>query len=963
MSANPTLYASSFSGSRSPAATFHSTSLRLSLSRALTADLAAYFHERTLLEDTYIKSLHKLAARLHGQGKDAVFRDLDQLPVDQRQADKQLGAWADVRRTLEKEVAQTASVHEQWRTKIADDVEAPLRNSVNKPDWARWAHAERDLANNVREYEGLIDKVQKAQAKGTKTSKFGGGSSSKLLTSQSALSSLGSSLTSSLPPFLSQTQALDLAHAAFLKECLVRCGTLTSDLGRERMEAGERLLVQVLAVDESAEAEEWALREGMAAGGGRANGGVGEFGETTRGSSTPREESIAEQRDEAASIASGLTNAVSERQRANSRPVTAPPPVAPLPLPTSEDARSLKERSNTFGGKLSSLMSGGGSSKSRDRSSSIPNSAKYANFNSPSAEPAPPVPPLERRGTGASANSDLLGGSASPAGLQPSLTPGKKRDSLFPSGLGGGGNGGGSLFRRQSKMNALSDFDQSQGSPAMQQQQGGFTAEPAQMTSVDSEGFTVPPAGYDRAIGESIAGGGAGAGAGRSLMDDDEEDERPLGEISAIPKLSILPIPSSSLAPPSPSVPAESDADRLAALSSLKNSLGAPPSAAGAGLGRRATARGRRSEAGQPVRNTMYGAPVGTAAVGVERKDSADDETPLATIQQQQQQPTTQRREAPPPPVSISPATSAIVPAPIPSPSPAAPNRAMSILSSHSSIGGLSSHASHSRPDPFASATTPGVRVSILETVNVLLKAGEVARVMVTGEVAISHRATDAKPLKIRINGFEQLEKAAPNPSFLTPTSSAAGGEYTLSPALAAHGSTATVLKYQLRLPASAAASVPLVVRPTWRCEPNLTRVIVVYSSPASALFASSASSPFGEEEDADAPVLQFEDLALELAFPAGQVSSFQSKPATGSLLPSGGISFALPAPSGPGGEEKLLASVQTEGATAVPGPVSVRWCVKGRTVGAVGVEVLEGLEGEVDEVRRETVAGKYLAA
>ncbi|GAA5929659.1 hypothetical protein JCM1841_004261 [Sporobolomyces salmonicolor] len=962
MSANPTLYASSFSGSRSPAATFHSTSLRLSLSRALTTDLASYFHERTLLEEQYIKSLHKLASRLHGQGKDAVFRELDQLPVDQRQGDKQLGAWADVRRTLENEVAQTANVHEQWRSKIADDVEAPLRNSVNKPDWARWGHAERDLANNVREYEGLIEKVQKAQAKGTKTSKFGGGSSSKLLTSQSALSSLGSSLTSSLPPFLSQTQALDLAHSAFLKECLVRCGTLTSDLGRERMEAGERLLVQVLAVDESAEAEEWALREGMAAGGGRANGAVGEFGETTRGSSTPREESIAEQRDEAGSIASGRTNAVSERQRANSRPIIAPPPVAPLPLPTSDDSRSLKERSNTFGGKLSSLMSGGGSSKSRDRSSSIPNSAKYANFNSPSAEPAPPVPPLERRGTGASANSDLLGGSASPAGLQPSLTPGKKRESLFPSGLGGGGNGGGGLFRRQSKMNALSDFDQSQGSPAMQQQQGGFTAEPAQMTSVDSEGFTVPPAGYDRAIGESVAGGGAAVGAGRSLMDDDEEDERPLGETSAIPKLSILPIPSSSLAPPSPSLPTESEADRLAALSSLKNSLGAPPSAAGAGLGRRATARGRRSEAGQPVRNTMYGAPVGAVAVGIERKDSADDETPLATIQQQQQ-PTTQRREAPPPPVSISPATSAFVPASVPAPSPAAPNRAMSILSSHSSIGGLSSHASHARPDPFASATSPGVRVSILETVNVLLKAGEVARVMVTGEVAISHRATDDKPLRIRINGFDQLEKAAPNPSFLTPTSSAGDGEYTISPALAAHGSTATVLKYQLRLSASAASSVPLAVRPTFRCEPNLARVIVVYSSNPSSLFASSAS-PFDEEdaeEQAQAPV-QIEDLAIDLAFPAGQITSYQSKPATGSLLPSGGLSFALPAPTGPG-EEKLLASIQTEGATAAPGPVSVRWTVKGRTVGAVSVEVLDGQDGEVAEVRRETVAGKYLAA
>lgn len=107
--------------------------------------------------------------------------------------------------------------------------------------------------------------ARQAQLKGnTKVSKS---ATSKLLTAQSHLSSLGSSLTSGLPPFLASAQAVDDSHAAFLTEALVRYGTLESDLGRERMEAGERFLNAVLAVDRESELQGWALRESMRAGG------------------------------------------------------------------------------------------------------------------------------------------------------------------------------------------------------------------------------------------------------------------------------------------------------------------------------------------------------------------------------------------------------------------------------------------------------------------------------------------------------------------------------------------------------------------------------------------------------------------------------------------------------------------------------------------------------------------------
>jgi hypothetical protein len=71
----------------------------------------------------------------------------------------------------------------------------------------------------------------------------------------------------------------------------------------------------------------------------------------------------------------------------------------------------------------------------------------------------------------------------------------------------------------------------------------------------------------------------------------------------------------------------------------------------------------------------------------------------------------------------------------------------------------------------FDHATTPGLRATIVETVNVLLKGGEVSRVMITGEISLSHRAetTDGEGVRIRIAHFEQSEKAAPNSAYLSP--------------------------------------------------------------------------------------------------------------------------------------------------------------------------------------------------
>ncbi|BGP43238.1 hypothetical protein JCM10449v2_007266 [Rhodotorula kratochvilovae] len=951
MAANPSLYSDAFAQARSPALVFQTTSSRLAVERALTLDLAALFHERAQAEEHYTRALQKIAARLHGQAKDTVFREQALLALDARQQDRTLGdAWAQLRRSIELDLAETAHVHDRWRTKIESEVEAPLRASVSKGDWARWTAAEQNMAGNIREYESLVDKVSKAQAKSTKSGKS---ASSKQLQSQSALASLGSTLTSALPAFLAQSQALDLAHGAFLKECLVRAGTHTSDLGRERMEAGERLLNLVLAVDEGAEAEEWALREGirLGGGGGGRNGApalasVGEFGETASSNGAGREESLLD-RDDAASTVSGTTGVSRARTTSRAAPSAAappPPPAAPLPLPTpADDARSERSREKSgskLGGKFSSILGGG---SKRDRSSSIPNSAKYANFASaPDAPPVPAVsqpqaPAMERRDTGASGASDLLGGGAGGGGaLSPPLQPDggakEKRKSLMPGGAG-------SLFRRGSRATVLSDHDAAPppapAAPAAQFAQG-LSEEPA--ARVDEEGYSLPPEGYDRAIGESSAA----RQPSRNLMDEEDEDELPLA--SSVPKLSIAP---SALPPSSPTLPQEDPSARLAALESVKSALGAPA----AGLGRRATTnRGRRG-------GTL--SPQGTMAAP-ERQDSAmsvsEDDTPLAQVAERH------RRAPPPPPPTAartppvpqqeSPALPSLPASPVPafSPPPSAttPGRAMSVLSATSSLG------PSARADPFAGASGPGLRVSVTESVSVLLKAGEVGRAMVTGEVALSHRAGSGAgdaPLRLRVSGLEQVEKTAPNGAFLS--ASGAAGEFALAPSFATStgGATTPVLKYALSSAVSTSAA-PLRVTPTWRVEPGLARAIVAYSVlPSSVLLAGGGGAS------------ALEDVRIELHLAQGTVSSFQAKPSTAELLPGAkGVSFAL-GTLAPGAEGKLLVSLQVDGgALAQPAPVSVRWVVRGATAAGVSVQVLDGGEGVVEE-RRETHSGKYLAA
>lgn len=162
---NPTLYASAFQDSRSPPSTFHPISLRLSLHRALTQDLTDYFHERSLIEDQYVKSLQRLSSRLQTSStKDAVFNELNSFEIDELQMNLQLGSSVNqVKKDLIKEVEDLSKSHDNWNKKVESQVQGVLQKTLNggTSDWNKWTLEEKRLAGEIKEYEQLVDKLSK----------------------------------------------------------------------------------------------------------------------------------------------------------------------------------------------------------------------------------------------------------------------------------------------------------------------------------------------------------------------------------------------------------------------------------------------------------------------------------------------------------------------------------------------------------------------------------------------------------------------------------------------------------------------------------------------------------------------------------------------------------------------------------------------------------------------------------
>lgn len=287
-------------------------------------------------------------------------------------------------------------------------------------------------------------------------------------------------------------------------------------------------------------------------------------------------------------------------------------------------------------------------------------------------------------------------------------------------------------------------------------------------------------------------------------------------------------------------------------------------------------------------------------------------------------------------------------------------NSMMSTISSNSSrmIGNSISN------DPFESSTTPGMRASIIETVNVISKLGVISRVMVTGELSLSNRLAPGQvggETRIKLSNFDKFDKAAPDSTYLAAIADSPG-EYLVKDTLGER--TTPVIKYQLRVDEGTEMEfVPLSVKASWKVESGKARIMIVYAPTHSIKLIKVAGledSPFDEVST----TTKLDDLAFHLPFSL-PVSTFQAKPSAQYSPDRARLSFNIDQAViiGAGaieGENKLLASVVTEGdGLVLAQPVAVKWSIKDRILSGVTLEVVDG---KMEEIHAMVVSGKYLA-
>jgi hypothetical protein len=255
-----------------------------------------------------------------------------------------------------------------------------------------------------------------------------------------------------------------------------------------------------------------------------------------------------------------------------------------------------------------------------------------------------------------------------------------------------------------------------------------------------------------------------------------------------------------------------------------------------------------------------------------------------------------------------------------------------------------------------ATSTDPGLRASLTETVNVIMKAGTISRVQVSGEIHLSLRSTDINPssgpIHIRLNAFESLEKIAPNPAYLAQVPDKPG-EYFLNSEVLANASKASgnakgtlLFRYQVHVqPGKEDSVIPLVLEPAFSCKDGETRMILNYKSPSPSTL---------------------QNLSLIAAFnPGPSVSNVQTKPLGGVWSPSSRrLTWNLDQVQEAG---KLIARFTTEPGEAMSTlGVQASWAMEGSLVSGLGLEVVSGeIEGDgwrFEEIKKGVTTGKYLA-
>ncbi|PWN45477.1 hypothetical protein IE81DRAFT_344781 [Ceraceosorus guamensis] len=424
---------------------------------------------------------------------------------------------------------------------------------------------------------------------------------------------------------------------------------------------------------------------------------------------------------------------------------------------------------------------------------------------------------------------------------------------------------------------------------------------------VDAEGYSIPPP--DRKPWEPTAGA--------SLMDEDASEE-----ISDLPRVSGMNISSKAVTPKP-----EDSAQDQAALERVRSTLltaRTPPTAPSR---RNTTRRDRRD-----VRNTTYNPNLNLDAGTSTATGGGSVASPIAAS-------TTASRFD--------------------------PDRTQSIVSMTSMSGAAGSpfEAASAGVGGAAAASAPGLRAAVTETVNVIFDGRDIQRIMIVGELSVTLKDIGTtEPLHLRLDAFEELEKAAPNPAFVQSIPDRPG-EYRLDVAsLVSKGGAGVLLKYQLHVSESRKRDyVPLDVVAQWRCEQHQTSLLCNYTpNTTNKLLASGID---GMPNEVVASTLQ--DVSFVATIQPSNVAGHMSKP-VGTWSAEHKRMFWKLDHTEAASAGKVLARFQVDAPTS-PSGVQVRWKVIGRTISALGVNVVSDSTIapsalRFDSVARSTVSGKYVA-
>ncbi|SPO32291.1 related to SYP1/YCR030C [Ustilago trichophora] len=831
--------------------------------------------------------------------------------------------YAPVYERLVQELAEVASAHGELERRIAEDCEGPIRNASSKGEWSRIKEHDDSLANTLRELNSLESQLQKDQKK------LEGASSKKASQANAKVQETERSIAQTMEiweteaPFAFEAyQRIDAQRLELLKETVAKFETAQSDAAQRIMSSSEKTMQECLTFDTQADMQDFILKNGIVGGGATRNARA-----TTSRPTGPapsgglnRQSSIASRsissRTGADNTARGRTNGAGMGEFGAS---TTSIHSADRTMGSQHDATPSKSAGSTFKNAFSRFGRGRSNkdaSNTQTTYGGLPDEPADSSFSSMTRSGTVRQNSIAPPASSSSRNAAALSGGDDSI------------DSMAP-GLGGG------LMAPLTPSTAPARKNSATVPAAAPASRATPSSNAAPL--VDSEGYSIPPP--DRKPWEAGAVGGTAAGS--SLMDDDNDndDSRDTFDSTLNNRVSTMNISSQ---------PITEDASKdKAALDRMKSTLlsSGPPS-------RRGTTRRDRRD----VRNTTYNPAFAVVGSGDESRLSQ-----FGTL-------------------TASPQTS--VPG---SPSTFGPQSTFTGTAGvgrhrTQSIASVSSSTTNNNPFENSSSASP-IKASLSERVNVIFVGREISKVMVVGELSVAvgsnlGAAALGKPLHIRIEAFEQLEKAAPNPAFLKAVpGGSTPGEYLLDikslleqgvgSGLPGSGAQAVVLKYQLHISDSRKEEyVPLSLQAQWRCEPHQTSFLMTYSPNPNCRFSAVPT---------EGPAV-LQDLQFAVQIQPSNVTNIMSKPTatfvseTKSLFWKINENLSL-LPSSAGEVNKLLARCQIQGAQTVPTPVHLKWRILGKTISTLGITTVEDAESvvaggaKIEEVVRSCTAGKFIAS